>query len=186
MIYLQLFFEFFKVGLFSIGGGLATIPFLNDIALRYDWFTIQTLTDMIAVSESTPGPLGVNMATYVGFTVAGVPGAIIATLSLILPGFLIALIIAKLFNKFQNNKLVTSFFLGVRPAVAALIATVCLELIKTTFMKTESFNFYEILSVFDPVSILIFLIMLLSILKFKYNPLFLLLAGGIFGAVLSL
>ena len=94
MIYLRLFFEFCKVGLFSVGGGLATIPFLTDLGERTGWFTSAQLADMIAVSESTPGPMGVNMATYVGFTSGGVLGGIVATLGLIFPSLVIILIIA--------------------------------------------------------------------------------------------
>ena len=90
---IQLFIEFFKTGLFAVGGGLATLPFLQDMAVRTGWFTTAQLADMVAVSESTPGPIGVNMATYVGFTVAGVPGALVATLGLIAPSIIIILII---------------------------------------------------------------------------------------------
>ena len=90
MIYLLLFWEFFKTGLFAVGGGLATLPFLTQMSVSHpDWFTTQMLADMIAVSESTPGPIGVNMATYVGYTVAGIPGAIVATCSLVLPSLII-------------------------------------------------------------------------------------------------
>ena len=94
MIYLRLFLEFFKAGLFAVGGGLATLPFLSNMATSTGWFTHSQLADMVAVSESTPGPLGVNMATYVGYTVKGVPGAVIATLGLITPSVIIILIIA--------------------------------------------------------------------------------------------
>ena len=93
MIYLQLFFEFFKTGLFAIGGGLATIPFLNEIAVRTGWFTPEFLGDMIAVAESTPGPIGVNVATYAGFTTAGFFGALLATFGLVLPSYIIILIV---------------------------------------------------------------------------------------------
>lgn len=92
MIFLQLFYEFFKAGLFAIGGGLATLPFLKQISLRYPWFTPNDLMDMIAVSESTPGPMGVNSATYAGFHAAGIPGAITATCSLVLPSVIIIIL----------------------------------------------------------------------------------------------
>ena len=94
MIYIRLFFEFCKVGLFAVGGGLATIPFLSDLGSRTGWFTAGQLADMIAVSESTPGPIGINMATYAGYTAAGVPGGIISTLGLVFPSLVIILIIA--------------------------------------------------------------------------------------------
>ena len=85
MVYLQLFVEFFKTGLLAVGGGLATLPFLKEIAQTYSWFSVSQLTDMIAISESTPGPIGINMSTYAGFHAAGIPGAIVSTLSLVLP-----------------------------------------------------------------------------------------------------
>ena len=96
MTCLALFWEFFKIGLFAVGGGTATIPFLMDLAERVDWYTTQELLDMIAISQSTPGPIGVNMATYVGYTTAGVPGAVIATIGLVMPAFLIMLVVARL------------------------------------------------------------------------------------------
>lgn len=122
MIYLTLFYEFFKVGLFSIGGGVATIPFYMELADKYDWLTTQMLTDMIAVSESTPGPIGINLATYAGFRAAGIPGALVATFSEVLPSFIILVLIAKALERYKENALVTSAFSGIRPAVAGLIA----------------------------------------------------------------
>ena len=110
MILLQLFYEFFKTGLFSIGGGMATIPFLQHMGEETGWFTNQDLTTMIAVSESTPGPLGVNMATYVGYETAGVPGALLATLGVITPGIIIILVIASFLSKFRNNRSVEAVF----------------------------------------------------------------------------
>ncbi len=122
MIYLTLFYEFFKVGLFSIGGGVATIPFYMELADKYDWLTTQMLTDMIAVSESTPGPIGINLATYAGFRAAGIPGALVATFSEVLPSFIILVLIAKALERYKENALVSSTFSGIRPAVAGLIA----------------------------------------------------------------
>ena len=104
MIYLRLFYEFFKAGLFAVGGGMATLPFLYDISDSTGWFTHSQLADMIAVSESTPGPIGVNMATYVGYTTGGIPGAVIATLGLITPSIIIILIIAKALQAFRQSK----------------------------------------------------------------------------------
>ena len=121
MIYLTLFYEFFKIGLFAVGGGLATIPFLMDIADKYPWLTREMLADMIAVSESTPGPIGVNMATYAGFEAAGVAGALTATFSLVLPSFLVILLIARFLQKYNSSPLVQSTFSCIRPAVAGLI-----------------------------------------------------------------
>ena len=122
MIYLQLFYEFFKVGLFAVGGGMATFPFLSDLADKSGWYTQQQLIDMIAIAESTPGPIGVNTATYVGFTTAGLPGALIASLGLITPSVIVILIIARVLAKFKDSKLVQNVFYGLRPASTGLIA----------------------------------------------------------------
>ena len=129
MIYLQLFWEYFKVGLFAVGGGLATFPFLKDLGARTGWFTQAQLADMLAVSESTPGPIGVNMATYVGFHLKGVPGAIIATLGLVAPSVIIILIIATFLDKFRTNKYVDRAFYGIRPASTAMITSALLGLL---------------------------------------------------------
>jgi len=121
MIYLTLFCEFFKIGLFAIGGGLVTVPFLFDLAESYSWFTAKELADMIAVSESTPGPLGVNMATFAGFHAAGIAGGIIATLGLVTPSVIIMIMVAKLLAQYQCNIRVQRILDGIRPAVIALI-----------------------------------------------------------------
>ena len=123
MIYLQLYWEFFKTGLFAVGGGMATVPFLNEIGIRTGWYSPAMLADMIAMSESTPGPIGVNMATFVGYTVGGIPGAVITTLGIISPCIIIILIIAAFLNAFRSNPTVDRVFYGIRPASTALIAS---------------------------------------------------------------
>ena len=130
MMYLQLFWEFFQTGLFAVGGGMATIPFLYEMAEKTGWFTAGDLANLIAVGESTPGPIGVNMATYVGFitgmadqgVLTAILGAVIATLGLITPSVIIILIIASLLQNFRKNPLVNDAFYGLRPASAGLIA----------------------------------------------------------------
>ncbi len=122
MILLKLWWEFFKIGLFSVGGGMATLPFLYDMADRTGWFTYDQIADMLAVSESTPGPIGINMATYTGFTTAGMPGSIVATLGVITPGIIIVLLIIAVLERFRKNKYVEAAFYGIRPASAGLIA----------------------------------------------------------------
>ena len=121
MILLQLFFEFAKTGAFAVGGGMATIPFLQDIGARTGWFTNADLTTMIAVSESTPGPIGINMATFVGYQTAGIPGAVVASLGLLFPGLIIISIVACFLQKFRQSKTVEAAFSGLRPASMALI-----------------------------------------------------------------
>ena len=119
---LSLFWEFLKIGLFAVGGGMATLPFLYDLGETSGWFTSAQVLDMLAVSESTPGPIGINMATYVGFSVGGIPGAVLATLGTILPGTLLVLVLAKFLQRFHDNRYVNAAFYGLRPASAARIA----------------------------------------------------------------
>ena len=138
MLYLRLFYEFFKVGLFSIGGGLATIPFLTDLGARTGWFTAGELANMIAISESTPGPMGVNMATYVGFHLGGVPGGVVATLGLICPSILVILIIAGFLKKFRESRGVDAVFYGIRPASTALIAAALAEVCAIALLDLDA------------------------------------------------
>ncbi|MGN0912938.1 MAG: chromate transporter [Alphaproteobacteria bacterium] len=121
MTYWILAFEFFKIGLFAIGGGLVTVPFLYDLTEQYDWFTAKELTDMIAVSQSTPGPVGINMATYAGYKAAGVFGSLWATLSLVTPSVIVVYLISKILTKWKDNPNVMRVLGGIRPAVLALI-----------------------------------------------------------------
>ena len=139
MIYLQLLWEFFKTGLFAVGGGMATVPFLSEIAERTGWFTQEKLADMIAVGESTPGPIGVNTATYVGYTVAGVPGGIVATLGLVLPSFLIILAVAAFLKTFRTNKYVERVFYGIRPASVAMIAAALVALMRICLVRADAY-----------------------------------------------
>ena len=134
MTLLRLFFEFAKVGLFSVGGGLATMPFLQRMGEATGWFTNTDLTMMVAVSESTPGPIGINMATYVGFLIAGLPGAVVAVLGEITPSVVVILMIARVLQKFRQSKTVDWVFYGMRPASTALIASACLSLAVTVFL----------------------------------------------------
>ena len=155
MILLRLFFEFFKTGLFAVGGGMATLPFMYDISTRTGWFTHETLADMIAVAESTPGPIGVNMATYVGFVTAGIPGAVIATLGLVTPSVIIILLIARALKAFRENPNVDAGFYGLRPCSVGLIAAAGFLVVKIALFRTglyaetgkllDLFNFKAIL-----------------------------------------
>lgn len=159
MIYLKLYWEFFKAGLFAIGGGMATLPFLKDIGLKTGWFTTGQLADMVAISESTPGPIGVNMATYVGYTVGrqalpglagSLLGSLIATLGLITPCTIIILIIARVLYSFRDNQTVEAAFYGLRPASAALICSALFSLISIALLNTELFRqtgvFWDLIS----------------------------------------
>lgn len=128
-LYLKLFWEFFKVGLFAVGGGMATLPFLKDIGTSTGWYSYTELMNMLAVSESTPGPIGINMATYVGFTTGGVPGAVIATLGEVTPSIIVILIVAAMLKRFRDSRLVANAFYGLRPASTGLIGAACVTVV---------------------------------------------------------
>lgn len=184
MTYLLLFVEFFKIGLFAIGGGLATIPFLQQLAGKYGWFTTQELINMIAISESTPGPIGVNMATYVGFQTASIPGAVIAALGLETPSIIIIIIIAHYFMQFAEQPIVKAGFYGLRPAVTGLIAAAGFEVAKVSLFNLQKYVDTKILlDLFDFKSIILFGILLFLTNKYKKHPIIYLIAAGVIGVI---
>lgn len=140
MILLKLFWEFLKIGLFSVGGGMATLPFLYDLADSMGWYTYSQLADMLAVSESTPGPVGINMATYVGYTVGGFAGAVTATVGIVLPGVILVLIIVSVLDKFRGNRYVDAAFYGLRPASTALIAAAGVSVVEISLLNVSLFK----------------------------------------------
>ncbi len=143
MILLRLWWEFFKIGLFSVGGGMATLPFLYDMSDRTGWFTYNQIADMLAVSESTPGPIGINMATYTGFTTAGFRGSLAATLGIITPGIIIVLLIIAVLDRFRKNKYVDAAFYGLRPASTGLIAAAGVLVVEIALLNMGADSFLE-------------------------------------------
>ena len=135
-LYLKLFWEFFKVGLFAVGGGMATLPFLKEIGTATGWYTYTELMNMLAVSESTPGPIGINMATYVGFTTGGVGGALVATLGLVTPSVIVILIVAAFLKAFRDSKWVSAAFYGLRPASTALVAAAGISVVPIALLHS--------------------------------------------------
>ncbi len=184
MIYLILAYEFFKIGLFSIGGGMATLPFLMDLTGKYDWFTISELTNMVAISESTPGPVGINMATYAGYNAAGVPGAIVATLALTAPAWIIIILIAKFLENFSENRNVKAAFYGIRPAVAALIGYAVWELLKIALISAADGKI-QVNLVNAAVCVVVFALLQIKKLG-KLHPLVWIAAGACVGIVLKI
>lgn len=180
--------EFFKTGLFSVGGGLATIPFLQDMAQNYDWFTTEELLDMIAVSESTPGAIGINCATFAGYKAYGLPGAILATISLITPAVIIILIIARAMTKFKNSKMVGDMFQMLRPATAGLIFGAMFSVMALTLFNVAAFKETgSFLSLFKYLEIGIFLVFLFILRKFKkIHPIAVIACGAILGIIFKL
>ena len=151
MIYFQLFWEFLKVGFFTVGGGLASLPFLYDFSDKTGGFSHAQLADMIAISESTPGPIGINMATYVGFTSAGVVGSVLATLGFIIPSIIIVSIVSRFLKKFNENKLVKGAFYGLRAVSVALICAALVSVVKISLINIPLFQ--ETGAIFDLISI---------------------------------
>ncbi|MDR2527428.1 MAG: chromate transporter [Synergistaceae bacterium] len=184
MIYAELAFEFLKMGLFSIGGGLATLPFLYQIADSRPWFTREMLVDMIAISESTPGPIGLNMATYAGFTAAGSLGGALASLALITPSFFIVLFVVKALDKFRENYLVKAAFYGIRPAVAALIASAALGILKITLLDLPAFKAAEsAVDLFKYKQALLFFAIVYLMNRYNKHPAFYIAGAALVGAL---
>ena len=186
MIYLQLFFEFFKTGLFAVGGGMATLPFLYDMAEKTNWFTSGQLADMIAVSESTPGPIGVNMATYVGFTTAGFWGGLIATLALVTPSVIIIVIISYFLKAFRENKYVDAAFYGLRPASTGLIAAAGMTVVTITLLQMDLLkNSGSIMDLFNWKSLILAVIIYILSNNIKQtkklHPVFFIVGSAIIG-----
>ena len=187
MIYLVLFSEFFKIGLFSLGGGLATLPFLYALCEKYTWLDAAMLPNMIAVSESTPGPIGVNMATYAGFESAGILGGLIATLGLVTPSIIIILIIATFLSQLNENKYVKSSFYGLRPSVTALIALSGFEIFKESILTLNLFK--QSLMPLDLINfkaLILLIIFYFLIDKVKLHPIVFIVIGALTGMLLSL
>jgi len=172
MIFWLLFYEFFMIGLLAIGGGLVTVPFLVELSKTQGWFSLAELTDMIAISESTPGPIGVNMSTFVGYNTAGIYGGIIATFGLVLPSFLILMLFSKYILKYKDSQIFQSVLFGIRPAALAMILYAGILIAKL------SVNNWRIAT----VSCLIFLLAHFC----KKSPILYIMLGAVAGIVLRL
>ena len=136
----QLFWEFFKTGLFAVGGGLATLPFVYAIGRKTGWFTTEDVANMIAVSESTPGPMGVNMATYTGYKTVGILGGVITTMGLILPSIVVIILIANILDRFKESPAVNRVFYGLRPASCAMIAAAGIGVVKIALLNMDALS----------------------------------------------
>lgn len=168
MTILRLWWEFFKIGMFSVGGGMATLPFLYNMSDRTGWFTYDQIADMLAVSESTPGPIGINMATYTGFTTAGFWGSLAATLGMITPGIIIVLLIIRVLDRFRENKYVDAAFYGLRPASTGLIAAAGILVIEIALLNLDVFKESgKILDIFDYKALILAAILLVLTRWFK-------------------
>lgn len=171
MILLKLFYEFLKIGFFTIGGGMATIPFLQDLSESSGWFSMSFIVDMVAISESTPGPIGINMATYVGYNVAGILGGVLATLGLVVPSIIIVSIVSGYLERFRESSVVENVFYGLRPAVTGLIAAAGVEIVRIAVLNTELYETTNVMSdLFDWRKVLYFVLIFYLIRRYKKHP----------------
>lgn len=170
-LFIQLFLQFFHVGVFSFGGGYATLPFLYDIAEKYHWYSAKQLTDMLAISSITPGPVGVNVATFAGFATSGILGSLIATTAIILPSYIIVTIVYKVLDKFRTNRNVKGAIRGLKPAGCALLSAVGIKLLFTSNLHL--------------LGTLILIAFVVASLKQKHDPLFYLGISAVLGLVIG-
>ncbi len=170
-LFLQLFLQFFHIGVFSFGGGYATLPFLFDIAENFHWYSTKQLTDMLAISSITPGPVGINVATFAGFSTAGILGAMVATTAIVLPSFIIVTIVSKALDKFKTNKSVKGAIRAIKPAGCALLSAVGIKLIFTSNLHL--------------LGLLTLLVFMIACFKKKQDPLVILSVSAVIGLLLG-
>ncbi len=186
MIYLQLFWEFMKIGLFAVGGGMATLPFLRELGTRTGWFAQDLITDMIAISESTLVAIGINMATYVGCNIAGLFGGLIATLGELLPSLIIVILISKSLERFRSSKAVGDAFYGLRPAVTGLIAAAGIGVVQVTMLRPELYQAtHQVLDFLDWKKVALFLVMFIGIRKLKWHPVVYIAISAVIGLIFA-
>ena len=167
----QLIFHFFKAGLFAVGGGLATLPFLYEIAEVTGWFNQQDILNLLAVSESTPGPIGINMSTYVGFITTGIPGAIIASLALAAPSIIVILLVIRVLDQFKDSPVVEGIFKGLRPASIGLITAAFLGVVEESLLHLENYaGMNTLLSIFNWKGIALAIVLFFIMKKWKKHP----------------
>ena len=186
MTILRLILEFFKTGLFAIGGGLATLPFLYEMGMKTGWFTDQDVLNLLAVSESTPGPIGINMSTYVGFITSGIPGAVIASLSLAAPCVIVILLVIRVLDQFKGNPLVDSIFKALRPASIGMITAALIGVVKSSLLYLDHWaGFGTILSIFNWKGILLAVALWFIMKKWKTHPIAYIAIAALVGVVFS-
>lgn len=185
MIILKLYIEFFKIGLFTYGGGLAMLPLLQERGIELGWLTKEQFVDMIAISQSTPGPIGINMATFVGYAQAGILGAIIASIAIVLPGFIIVMIISRFLVIFNKSPMFEAIFSSLRAAVIGLIATATINIALISIINVDEFiETKNIMNLFEIKSLLFFIIMLFLVLRYNKHPLYYIVSAGIIGIII--
>ena len=183
MIYLELLWSFFQIGLFSIGGGYAAMPLIqHQVVELHGWLTMTQFADIMTIAEMTPGPIAVNSATFVGIQVAGIPGALVATVGCILPSCVIVMTLAYMYYRFRGLTMVQGVLAGLRPAVVAMIASAGISLIILSFFGQGTIP--ADLGGINYISVCIFGVGLFILRKFKVNPIYVMLGAGVAGALL--
>ena len=183
MNYIYLITTFFKIGLFSVGGGLATLPFLFEIADNAAWLSREVIGNMLAVAQSLPGAVGANLSTYTGFRFAGIPGGYVASLSLTAPSVIVIVIVAKMLRSFKENTIVKNLFAGFRPAAAGLLSVAAFGAIALALWNAAAPVWYQLIRWRET---LIFVILFVLIWKFKFHPIVYIISAGVIGVILKL
>jgi len=179
MIYLELFWSFFQIGLFSIGGGYAALPLIQEqIVTIHGWMTITEFTDIITISQMTPGPIAINASSFTGIQIAGLPGALIATFGCILPSCIIVLTLAFLYKKYRKLWIVDGILQGLRPAVVGLIASAGLFILIAALWHGQKFSLN-----IDYIALIIIAISIFLLKKFKLNPIIIIFSSGVVGGI---
>ncbi len=185
MIYIKLILSFFQIGLFSIGGGYAALPLIQQQVVEINhWLTMEEFTDLITISQMTPGPIAINSATFVGNRIGGITGAVFATFGFVLPSLIIVLLLAFIYSKFQNIVIIKGILEGLRPAVVALIAAAGVSILITSFWGEQNFisNIFDV----NVTAVGIFILCLFVLRKFKFNPILVMMGSGVAGMILYL
>ena len=183
---LRLIYEFFKAGLFAVGGGLATLPFLYEIGENTGWYNAQDVLNLLAVSESTPGPIGINMSTYVGFITSGIPGAIIASLALAAPSIIVILLVIQVLDKFKDSPVVEGVFKALRPASIGLITAAFLGVAQECLLHLENFaGISSLLTVFNWKGIALAMVLFFAMRKWKAHPIVFIAISAVIGILFS-
>jgi chromate transporter len=197
VIYLQLYWSFFKIGLFSIGGGYASLPLIEkEVVELHNWITMTEFTDIITISQMTPGPVAINTSTFVGTQIGGLLGAIVATLGCVTPSFIIVLLLAYIYVKYKNVTIVSDILFGLRPAVVSLIGVAGLSIVMLAFFGEKKLNISNLY--FDKfgvhltienltvncIAILFFSIGFFFLRRYKINPIYVMVGSGVAGAII--
>ena len=184
MIYLELFWSFLQIGLFSFGGGYAAMPLIQgQVVTDHGWLSMTEFTDLITISQMTPGPIAINSATFVGIKIAGIPGALVVTIGCILPSCIIVTLVAKLYLKYRNMAVLQGILNSLRPAVVAMIASAGISILITAFWGNEA---AVILSQTNWVMVLIFAGCIVLLQKFRMNPIWVMILAGVVNTAVSL